>query len=562
MNNGQDAETNDESSISTEDFEDFQQLETVTSATLIEVTAGVVAVFGDVPDGLEPLDLSLIPNFDRDLIAASVGVLGNSGTVVGNAVEAVSSMQGLYRVNDATLKLLKGGAELAGKDGAKIGALFQNGKIVGQARFMPAGLTAAGAVAAIGPAIAMLALQMQLGEISGLVRTNIELTSQTLRSIRAQQWAELEGVVGTIDNALEQVHEVGAVPQTVWDKIAPIEQDCRKQVELYQDNVRRHVKELQKHRDTARRQFLETNAEAIVFDVFAMLNSLKAYASYQAIHASKARVNSIQDESEGRLFDRIMHKTPQEVAESMGEIRSLVGAVTRELRIIAELPGRAMLPLTKKRRDSKTSQLTCGHLLKVLTPISNSLHAHKPTFEVPEIVCGPVDLDLLPYLKVLRWFLEDGEKVRAIAFPYAVSKHNLTGLIPKVLGARVDSTWDALGQGVKANAIAAVASGEFVCVSDRRLIVTSPRALVREGSITDLYSSSDIKFIRAPELRADSARRTLEVVTLDRDLKWLFPAAAPAEQIQSLATLINELAQSTTQDELEASVQTAEESTA
>ena len=41
-------------------------------------------------------------------------------------------------------------------------------------------VSAAQTAAAIGPALAMVALQMQLSEITGLVRTNIALTSQVL----------------------------------------------------------------------------------------------------------------------------------------------------------------------------------------------------------------------------------------------------------------------------------------------------------------------------------------------------------------------------------------------
>lgn len=84
----------------------------------------------------------------------------------------ISSAQGLYRVNDATLSILKSGGELAAKDGAKLGAVLKDSQIVAQARFIPAStLTAATAIADIDPAVAMLTLQIQLREISNLVRT-------------------------------------------------------------------------------------------------------------------------------------------------------------------------------------------------------------------------------------------------------------------------------------------------------------------------------------------------------------------------------------------------------
>jgi hypothetical protein len=48
---------------------------------------------------------------------------------------------------------------------------------------------------------------MQLSEIAGLVRTNIALTSQVLATIRNEQWAELTGLVTTVDRAVDQARE-------------------------------------------------------------------------------------------------------------------------------------------------------------------------------------------------------------------------------------------------------------------------------------------------------------------------------------------------------------------
>ena len=163
-------ETSHESEDSDPAVQDPGELGEVSSTTLVEVIPGTAVVFGSVPDGLDLVDFGLIPEFDRERISAALSVLGDAGTIGGNVANVVSGAQGLYRVNDATLALLKSGGELAAKDGAKLGAIFKNGDLVAQARFIPYGVTAAQAVAALGPAIAMIGLQMQLSEISGLVR--------------------------------------------------------------------------------------------------------------------------------------------------------------------------------------------------------------------------------------------------------------------------------------------------------------------------------------------------------------------------------------------------------
>ena len=76
------------------------------------------------------------------------------------------------------------------------------GRILRQARFYSVNtVSKAQTAASIGPALAMVALQMMLSEVSGLVRTNLAVTSQVLTAIRKDQWAELTGLVAAIDRA-------------------------------------------------------------------------------------------------------------------------------------------------------------------------------------------------------------------------------------------------------------------------------------------------------------------------------------------------------------------------
>lgn len=516
------------------------ELELAPSTTLVEVTPGVAVVFGEVPEGLELIDLSLIPSFDRVQLATAFGSFGNVGTVVGNVAEAISSAQGLYRVNDATLSLLKSGGELAAKDGAKLGAIFKNGELAAQARFIPVSVTAATAIAAIGPAVAMIALQMQLGEISGLVRTNIALTTQTLKTIRTEQWSELEGLAEAVDEALQEVRELDAVTDSVWEPIAPSGPAIRKQLKLYRKNVAGHVQELGRLDGRARRRYLESNAEAIVFDTHALLSSLKAYAEYQAIRAALARTRSSNEESEAQLFDRIARNTPPEIEESLKEIGQLTESLVRELRIIAELPGRATMPLTKRRRDAKASQLTCAQLLEAIEPLANMLHPAVEMPTVPDTVCAPESLDLDPYLHVLRWFLQDGEQLRGVAFPYVAGAHNLTGVVPAILARRVDATWDALAPGKAGAVVEMVASSTFVAVTDRRIVTAPPKTLLRRGELGMTYPLDEVRYVRPRTNHGERVRPTIGVTTERSDVQWMFPAVADHRRIDDLATVIEE----------------------
>ena len=516
------------------------ELEVSTSTTLVEAVPGIAVVFGEVPEGLELIDLTMIPMFDRAQLSTAFGSIGNAGTVLGNLAKAASSARGLYRLDDATLSLLKAGGELATKDGAKLGAIFQNGKLVAQARFIPAAMTAGAAIAAIGPAVAMIALQMQLGEISALVRTNIAIATQTLKTIRHEQWSELEGIAESVDVALEEAREIDSISGSVWEPIAPSGPMIRKQMKMYRKNVAGHVQELGRLAGRDRRNYLESNAEAIIFDTYALLTSLKTHAGYQAIRGSLARIRGANEESEAKLFDRITRSVPPEIEDSLSEIRQLVESLVRELRIIAELPGRATLPLTKKRQASKVSKLTCAQLLQAIEPLANSLQPAVEMPLAPDIVCAPEELDLDPYLHILRWFLRDGEQLRGVAFLYQVGPHNLAGAFPAILANRVDAAWDSLAPEEIGRTGEILASSTFVAVTDRRIITATPKSLLTRGELGATYPLDTVRYVRPRTKNSNLVRPTIGITTEERDVQWMFPTDAGEERIDELAALISE----------------------
>jgi hypothetical protein len=147
-----------------------------TSTILVEVLPGVAVVAGEVPPELKPdlIDFGIVPAADREQISAILASIGNAATVVGNLGNAFAGVQGLYRIGDTAQALLKNGATLAVKDGGNLGAVMARGRILHQARFYSVNAMGKAQIAAsIGPALAMVALQMMLSELSGLVRTHL-----------------------------------------------------------------------------------------------------------------------------------------------------------------------------------------------------------------------------------------------------------------------------------------------------------------------------------------------------------------------------------------------------
>lgn len=498
------------------------------STVIAEVLPGIAVVFGEVPDELELIDFGLVPAADREQISTVLASIGNTATVTGNLGNAFAGAQGLYRITDATQALLKAGGTLAAKDGANLGTVITSSGLA-QARFIPVtAVSAAQTAAAIGPALAMVALQMQLSEVTGLVRTNIALTSQVLTTIRHGQWAELTALVATVDRAVDKAREVGSVPTSLWDAVASKEADLRKQRDLYRLNVDDHVRQIHRLSTHGRREYLDTNAEAILFDANALLSSVKAWTGYQALHAARARAAGPEDAGEARLVDAIARDTGKELGSALTETASLVDSLTRELRIIAELPGRdaRAQALTRKRRDSKAARETSARLLEAIEPLADALRPPAPPLEAPGVLCASESLDFKPYLRILRWFLEDGETLRVLGFP-----DQLDALGP--LSAIFSVAKEKL-----AAAIDKAAARTLVAVTDRRIITAKTNAFLEQGEIGQDIPIDRVRYVRAAT--NGSGRPAIDLITRDENIRWLFHNDIDDIQVDALAAVLAE----------------------
>ncbi|MFG2335232.1 hypothetical protein [Streptomyces yangpuensis] len=517
-------------SDSTETGEPEEPGRSVAPTVLAEVLPGVAVAFGEVPAelGLDPVDFGLVPAADRDRISTLLASVGNTATVAGNLGNAFAGMQGLYRITDATQALLKAGGTLAVKDGANLGTVLLSGGLA-QARFIPVtAVSAAQTAAALGPALAMVALQMQLSEITGLARTNIALTSQVLATVRHGQWAELTALVATVEHAVDRARAVGSVPTSLWDTVAGSGASLLKQLDLYRLNVAAHIRQIHGAEAPRRREYLETNAEAIVFDSHALLSALKAWTGHQALHAARARAAGPEDAAEARLVEDIARRTTEEFDSALAETASLVSSLTRELRIIAELPGRDTLSLPGKRRDATAARQTSVRLLETIEPLADALRPQAPPLEAPDVVCAPESLGAEPYLRILRWFLEDGETLRVLGFPDQVDGPGpisaiFSGAKEKLAAARDRATANTL-----------------VAVTDRRIITARANSFLEQGEIRQDIPVGLVRYVRAATGQDRSGRLAIDLITRDENIRWLFHADVGAPHVDALAAVLAE----------------------
>ncbi|MET8909489.1 hypothetical protein [Micromonospora sp. NPDC004551] len=503
---------------------------TTASTVLAEVLPGVAVVFGDVPAvlKLDLVDFGLVPAADRTQISTFLASIGNTATVAGNLGNAFASAQGLYRIGHTAQAWLRAGGALAVKDGANLGAVFFNGRIVHAARFIPVtAVNPATLAATLGPVLTMIAIQMQLSEVTGLTRTNIALTSQVLTTIRHEQWAELTALVASIDRAVDRAREIGSVPTSLWNSIAGTEPGLRKQLELYRLNVSDHVRQI-RHNTQGRRAFLETNAEAILFDAHALLSSLKAWTGYQALHAARARAAGAEDVDEAHLVGVIARDTRAALDSALPEATSLVDALTRELRIIVELPGRGTLPLSGERKDSTAVRQTCAGLLEAIQPLADALHPPAPPLEAPDAVCAPESLDLEPYLRILRWFLEDGETLRVLGFP---DQPDASDPISSILNGAMEMLAVARDK---------VPAKTLVAVTDRRIITAKTTTFLEQGEIHQEIPIDRVRYVRAATSQDKSSRSAIDLITRDENIRWHFQVDIDNTQVDTLAAVLAE----------------------
>lgn len=504
---------------------------TTLSTFLAEVTPGVVAVYGEQPSDLEleSLDLGLVPATDRTTVNNALATLGAGATTVGHLGHAAAaSFQGLYRLSDSSQALLNAGGTLAVKDGANLGAILVDGKIVGQARLVPIDPVSLTQLAvAIGPALSMIALQAQLNQVTGLVKQNIALTSQVLSMLRNEQWATLTGLVDTIGHALEEAHGVGSVPTSLWGTVASKRADLRTQRELYRRHVTNHIESLQGLDTRSRREYLQTNAQAIFFDANALLSTLKAWTGFQMLYATHTRDSGNDPDAAEQLTDTITQRTRTELETALPEVGNLIDDLTRELRIFAELPGTSRRGLSARRKDARAMREMSAQLVEALEPLADSLRAPSPRLHEPEILAAPDSLDREPYLRILRWFLDSGETLRAMAFPQQI---DASGAFATLLSGAKDKLPSVLARDPERT---------LVAVTDRRVITADCDELLEQGELGRDLSLDDVRYLRVTH-SGDHEITALDLITRDENIRWRFDPSIDRDHVNALASVLAE----------------------
>ncbi|WLS44528.1 hypothetical protein Q3V37_24550 [Micromonospora profundi] len=454
--------------------------------SLVEIEPGVAVLFADQP----PVGLDLIP-FEMMSAQASRRLTDNLAMASGIAnlaaqgAQGLTTVQGLVRLAPETLQALKTAQPMT-SGGWNLGSLVtSNGKIAASVRWAPVtGAQTASILSALGPAAALLALQVQLASISRRIDENVQLTRDVLQALHEDQWTTLLGLHETTMRAVRESQAAGTVNDHIFASIATRDADLRKQRLLFRSLVRGHIKAL----DTdgqSRRAHIQKNIEQILADTHGMLMAEWSWYRSQVLragHISRDEANAAENE---RLLAELVADTQREHTSAMDEVSNLLADLERQCRLIAELPAERSLPFTAKRQSIRDSVRMAEALAERVAALRNRAHTQPAPLDPPVTVFSDAVPDEL--LRILRWIVPGGEPLLAIA----------------------DVNLDRL-----------VGEDAYLGVTPERFFISAQNAVRKQGTIEREFPLSEIRYVRFRE--RDKRGPVLDVITTDENIRLTF----------------------------------------
>lgn len=519
---------------------------------IVPIEDDYALVIGPNTKGLEKINRLVADRALNDLIAS----IGEGASLTGGAASATNAIQhmsGLYKLDAVTkAHLAAGNALTKTADGRLIGVVRNTGgQISRQARLIPVSAPQiAGAIAAIGPAVAMVAVQMQLNNISKQISAVQQTATQTLQVLTDSRNADYLGDCQTINEVYQASSNHGYVSETDWSIVSPLVPRINSHRRYYKKQVANHQRVLNDtQRDLSRtRKYLQDNVSNILADSSAAFETLRAWASLSVLRRARAQAHGEHPHAE-------LPQILQEVEADREIQRMLLMGLMRELRIISELPGASSFFFSQKRQDKTASRDTATKLLEQLNELEQQLGIKENPVPNPDVTCAPANYDVSPYTKILRWYLDEGEELKALTFPIDRLSHSLLAKAPSQFASGVnnlawlmlpqakDSTDRSLGWlGRKAGQTIVVAP-EMVAVTNRRILTANPQEFIQKGFITDRFTIDDVgpTFI---DPDADNALPELHLTQGGKKCReWCFPSEARTEARSIAEMLVDDPAQ-------------------
>ncbi|WP_339621330.1 hypothetical protein [uncultured Salinibacterium sp.] len=460
------------------------------SVSLVEIEPGMAVLFADkAPTDLDFVPFAMMTTQARQELTDKLSVAAGFSNVAVQGAQGIVSAQGLVRLAPQTLEALKVAQPMT-SGGWNLGSIVgNNGQIAASVRWAPAtGMQSVGILAALGPAAALLALQLQLASISRRLDENIELTRDILKALHEDQWATLLGLHETTMRAVEEAQAAGTVNDHIFRAIGTREADLRKQRHLFTTFVRSHTKALDSDAKT-RRDYIQKNVQQLFADAHGMLMAEGSWYRYQVLRAgciSRDEANAVENEG---LLANLVAETQRDHAQAMDDMAALLGDLERQCRLLAELPGELSLPFTAKRKNFHDAVAMAVALAQIVSELRNRSRTQLDPLD-PELVVfnGEVPAEVL---RILRWAIPGSAPLLAIA----------------------DVNLDRL-----------IGDSAYLGVTPDSFFISAQSAIRKQGAIDRQLPLSDIRYVRLRE--SEKQGPVLDIITADENIRLSFDSWA------------------------------------
>jgi hypothetical protein len=381
---------------------------------------GQYLLFGETPlPGVTVLPVPFLRAEDESRISTALAGVAGVANAAAQTAAGLHSVQGLVRLAPETVRLLQAGATPLTSGGANLGVLTQGSKIVAHVRWLPAGAAGTTAVlAAVGPALALLAVQWQLTAIAKKVDRAISLTQTVLDELRAESWHELQAAAAVVVGDVRKALLVGQVTDRAFANLQSqgVEVQLRKHRGRHLDDLQRRRDEFTaSSRDRARGAWLTDNYQQLLRDVQVVYGAQRSLSLYQMLRAANLRLSG--DRADALWAESLTSDALAEQRECMSLLDGIVRQIDVAFSLLLEVDAERTVSLNgvKKPLTDVRGALRTWHEEAARDMVEPWARLSARELPVLKRTIALSTDDVRRYRGLLRWLVEPDEAIEVLA---------------------------------------------------------------------------------------------------------------------------------------------------
>lgn len=464
------------------------------TSALVEIEPGLAILYSDkVPSGIEVTPFSLLDRRTQGSLNDAIGKASGLTNLAAQGVNGAMQAQGLVRLAPQTLKALETAKPVV-SGGWNLGTLTTTqGQFAASVRWLPATSASAASVAAsVGPALAMIAIQMQLSEISKLAQHNLEISQIGLEESRQARRTAILGNHRAIVRMVEFAQDQGAVTPAIYKEVRGKQGELESQVEAIKAGLATHVDRLRsKTSNKDRRRYLQDHGEEVLSLAHSLLVAQSTKFTYQALWAGHLLDTVDVDARNAATAKRVIQDGVAERNAVLAETDWLLSLAEREFGVMAELDGKKTIKFSGEARAGKDVARMARQLRDAVAEVRD--RSHPSSFHRPDLPTTTVFKKVVPeeLPRILAFRLGPSERLLALA-EANVDELSLRNFF---------SSW--------------------ITLTNERLLIANKEAFKRYAQIRQSVPLDEIRYVRFVE-REKGKGPGMDVVTTKQNMRFVF----------------------------------------